>query len=134
MKVPKFVQVSGWTFLAIADFFIWYSIAANYEYDALVGTYVFHGNGEICTLYLNSDQTFAEELNRSGHIQKTEGQWRRYGEAHMSFSKEFLRIPGEEMNSAGQAHGEFRKTLGIFPSLVLAPLPGGPTFHRKLFR
>jgi hypothetical protein len=57
----------------------------------------------------------------------------RYGESHVSFSNEFLQISGEEMNAAGQAHGEFHMLLGIFPILVLAPLPGGPKFHKQLF-
>lgn len=119
--------------LAIILFWVWYSLAANYDYAALAGTYFFHGSGETCTLYLRPDRTFVQELSRSGEIQKSQGQWHRYGEAHVSFSNEFLKLSNEEMNADGQAHGEFNKTVGLFPTLVLAPLPNGPRFHKKLF-
>jgi hypothetical protein len=119
--------------LSILLFWVWYSVAANYDYGALAGTYVFDGSGEKCTLYLRPDRTFAQELSRSGEIQKSQGHWDRYGQAHVSFSNEFLKLSGEEMNADGQAHGQFDKTLGIFPILVLAPLPNGPQFHKKLF-
>jgi hypothetical protein len=84
-------------------------------------------------LYLRPDRTFVQELSRSGEVKKSQGHWDRYGESHVSFSDEFLQISGEEMNAAGQAHGEFDKLLGIFPTLVLAPLPAGPTFRKKVF-
>jgi hypothetical protein len=134
MKVPKSVRIIGWVFLAIAAFWAWYSMAANYDYRALAGTYVFQGTGETCTLYLHADRTFEEEINRSGKTQKSAGHWDRYGEAHVSFSSEFLKLTNEELNASGQAHGQFDKTLGIFPTLVLAPLPDGPRFHKKWFQ
>ncbi len=128
-----FVRLALGILLSIVLFWIWYSVAANYDYGALAGTYVFHGDGETCALYLRPDRTFVQELNRSGDIQKSQGHWDRYGLSHMSFSNEFLKLSGEELNADGQAHGQFDKTLGIFPTLTLAPLPNGPQFHRKLF-
>jgi hypothetical protein len=119
--------------VSIAIFWAWWSVAANYDYAALAGTYVFHGKGETCTLYLRSDRTFIQELSRAGGIQKSQGRWDRYGESHVSFSNEFLKLSGEEPNAEGQSHGQFEKTLGLFPTLVLAPLPNGPQFHKKLF-
>lgn len=124
----------GCGFLVLAVFWLWYVVAANFNYGALAGTYVYKGPGETCTLYLRSDRTFVEELNRSGRVEKSEGQWDRYGEAHVSLSKEFVKLTAEELNASGQAHGQFDKTLGLFPRLVLAPLPDGPTFHKKWFR
>jgi hypothetical protein len=106
----------------------------KYLQDAtLAGTYIFSGNGETCTLYLGRDSTFVQELSRFGHIERSEGHWHRYGQAHVSFSNEFLKLSGEELNAEGQAHGQFEKTLGLFPTLVLAPLPNGPRFRRKFF-
>ncbi len=134
MKGNALVRVSCGILLSIVLFCAWWYVASNYDYGALAGTYAFQGNGETCTLYLRPDRTFVQELSRSGEIQKSQGQWRRYGESHVSFSNEFLRVSGEEMDAAGQAHGEFEKQIGIFPTLVLAPLPDGPTFHKKLFR
>ena len=115
-------------------FCVWYSVAANYDYGFLAGTYVSENNGETCILHLYTDRTFVQELSHSGATQKAQGNWYRYGEAHVSFSKEFLKLSGEEMRTDGLAHGQFDKTLGLFPTLVLAPLPNGPHFHKKLFR
>jgi len=115
-----------------AAFWIWFNVAANYDYSALSGTYVLQNRAERCTLRLRADQTFAQEINRSGKIEKSVGTWHRYGESHVSFSSEFLQLSGEELNAAGEAHGDFGKKFGIFPMLNLAPLPGGPVFYRKL--
>jgi len=134
MKITILVKAGCGIILSIALFAVWYSVAANYDYGALAGSYVFHGNGETCTLQLRPDRTFVQELNRSGRTQKSEGQWHRYGEAHVSFSDEFLKVSGEEVNADGQAHGQFDKRFGIFPVLILAPLPSGPQFHKKLSR
>jgi hypothetical protein len=119
--------------LSIVLFFAWWYVYANNDYSALAGTYIFEGNGEKCTLYLRPDRTFEQELSRSGETQKSQGHWHRYGQAHVSFSNEFLKLSGEELNASGEAHGQFDKTLGIFPTLTLAPIPDGPQFHRKLF-
>lgn len=124
------VKVGGVVLFLVA-FWIWYSVASNYDYGALAGTYVFRVDGESCTLYLRADQAFIEDLNHSGSTQEAKGHWHRYGEAHVSFSSEFLKVSNEELNESGQAHGEFDKTLGIIPKLVLAPIPGGPTFHKR---
>jgi hypothetical protein len=118
--------------LLIAFFVCWYAIAANYDYGALAGTYVLNRDTERCTLDLRSDRTFTEELVRAGSVHKAQGTWHRYGESHVSFSREFLTISGEEENADGEAHGEFSKTLGLLPCLTLAPLPDGPKFRKKL--
>lgn len=120
--------------LLIALFVCWYAIAANYDYGALAGTYVLNRGAEKCTLDLRSDRTFTEELVRAGSVQNAQGTWHRYGESHVSFSREFLTISGEEVNADGEAHGEFSKTLGLLPRLTLAPLPDGPKFRKKLVR
>jgi hypothetical protein len=129
-KVKALKRV-GIGLLLLVVFGVWYSIAANYDYGALAGTYVFQGTDETCKLYLGADRTFVEEIIRSGQTQKSAGHWNRYGEAHVSFSSEFLKLSNEELDASGQAHGQFDKTLGLFPTLVLAPLPDGPRFHKK---
>jgi len=134
MKMRDRMLVGGGVvFLILASGF-WYSTAANYDYGALAGTYRFRRNGEICTLYLHADRSFEQELLRSGGTQKSRGQWHRFGESHVSFSKEFMTVSGEEKNAEGEAHGEFEKVAGLFPVLVLAPLPNGPRLRRRLFR
>jgi hypothetical protein len=132
--MKAFAKVGCGILFSLALLALWYSVAANYDYKALAGTYVFHANGESCTLYLRPDQTFVQELTNSGEMRRSQGRWNRYGQAHVSFSAEFLKISGEEPNAAGETHGQFDKVLGIFPKLVLAPLPDGPMFRRKLFR
>jgi hypothetical protein len=131
--VKTFVRVGCGVLALIALLAIWYSVAANYDYSALAGAYVFHGNGEACTLYLRPDHTFVQELSRSGELRESQGSWHRYGEAHVSFSNEFLRLSGEEANSAGEAHGQFEKQFGIITTLAMAPIPDGPRFHKRLF-
>lgn len=112
----------------------WYVVAADYDYPALSGTYVFSSGGEKCTLNLRPDETFTQVLSIDGKIQSVQGTWHRYGEAHVSFSEDFIPLVGEDLKPLGKPHGQFDKTLGFFPTLTLAPLPGGPTFHRKLLR
>ena len=130
----RLASVGGTLLAAIIVGLVWYSVAANYDYRALAGTYVFNQGGERCTLRLRPDQTFSEELNRGGAAQEAQGRWRRYGEAHVSFSSEFLKVSGQELNGAGESHGQFDKRFGLMRSLTLAPLPDGPTFQRKWFR
>jgi hypothetical protein len=95
--------------------------------------YVLDQAGERCVLTLRKDHTFLEELNKSSNIQRATGTWHRYGEAHVSFSQEFLKVSGQQLNASGEAHGEFEKRAGLFPMLTLAPLPDGPEFRKRLF-
>lgn len=133
MKVGGGARATIGVLTAIVLLCGWYAVAANYDYQALAGTYVLTRNGEKCTLKLRSDHTFSEEIDRSGSLQIVRGQWHRYGESHVSFSSEFLKLPGQELNESGEAHGQFDKTLGILPFLVLAPVPNGPTLRKHLF-
>jgi hypothetical protein len=113
---------------------LWYSVAANYDYGVLAGTYVLSRDGETCTLHLKSDRSFTQDLVRSGKVEHAQGTWHRFGEAHVEFSSEFLRVSGQELSPAGAAHGQFEKTFGIIPSLTLAPLPDGPKFRKRILR
>jgi hypothetical protein len=122
------------TIAFIGLFVAWYHTAANYDYDALAGVYVFERNDERCVLDLRPDRTFQEQLSRSGSVRTAEGTWHRYGESHVSFSQTFLTVSGQELNASGEAHGEFEKRLGLFPMLTLAPLPDGPRLHKRLLR
>jgi hypothetical protein len=134
MMKTIFVRVALWVLLSFVLFNAWWYVASNNDYGALSGTYIFHTNGEMCVLHLRPDRTFVQGLSRAGKVQHSQGHWHRYGQSHVSFSNEFLALSGEEMNAAGEAHGEFGKTLGLFPYLVLAPPSSGPRFNKKLFR
>ncbi len=132
------VHFSRWMKVVLLLLFLpaawgWYVVAADYDYPALSGTYVFSGGGEECTLNLRSDGTFTEDLTQQGQRRSTKGTWHRYGLGHVSFSNDFVTLPGQKLNGNGQSHGQFGKTLGFFPTLTLAPIPGGPVLRRRLF-
>jgi len=126
------LAICGVLLLPVA-FCLWWMVASDYDYAALAGTYVFDGKEETCTLYLRSDRTFVQELSQAGETRRSQGHWHRSGEAGVDFSSEFLRLSGEEMNGRGEAYGWFQKVLGLFPTLDLAPSPGGPRLHKRLF-
>src|SRR5437867_2547368 len=111
MKMKWLAYIVGAPVLVVMLYVVWYCIAANNDYAGLSGTYTLSRNGEKCTLYLRPDQTFTEELNWGGVAQEAQGRWNRYGLAHVSFSKEFLTLSGEELDASGEAHGQFDRTL-----------------------
>jgi hypothetical protein len=126
---------AGWGFLlAVVLFCVWYTVAANYSYGAVSGTYNFRENRETSTLILKEDRSFQQELSSNGKLESARGSWRRIGEGGVVFSKEFLRMTGQEVRSDGQADGEVKKKFGLFLSIHLSPDPGGPVFHKQLFR
>jgi hypothetical protein len=122
------------TILGISAAFLlfcgWYAIAANYDYEAVAGTYTLKLPDESSTLILKSDRTFKQELTHLGRVEHAAGSWRRLGEGGIAFSKEFLKVSGQEFDAEGTAYGEINKSLGLFFSISLNP--GSPTFHKKL--
>jgi hypothetical protein len=123
----------------------WYCMAANYDYDALAGTYTFSGNRETSKLILKSDRTFQQELRNDGKLEIATGTWYRIGEGGVDFSLGFLRIPGarkyreefpDHLDGTAadeQYFGHFEKVLGIYPELKLNANPPGPTYYKRLF-
>lgn len=121
--------------LSIILFWVWYSVAADYGYQAVSGTYILQRGDETSTLVLRPDHSFQQELSRPGQVERAQGSWRRIGEGGIVFSKEFLKVTGQEVRPDGQADGEVRKRcLGLLLSINLDPGPNGPTFHKKLLR
>jgi hypothetical protein len=140
-------RIASLSFFAVLfAFSVWWLFAANYDYSALAGTYVFRGDGVTSTLLLRKDATFHQTVQQNGQNRQADGQWRRIGEGGVNFSIEFLRVPGaqtfiEQQPGHGDGtvadnefYGEFKKFLGIYPSLHLDGEPHGPVFHKKLFR
>lgn len=134
MKLTASSRVAAGLLLLILVSWVWYCVAADYSYGAVSGTYTLSLNGETSTLILSKDRGFQQELSRNGKVERTQGSWRRLGEGGVVFSKEFLKVSGQEVRPDGQADGEIRKRLGLFPSIALNPDPGGPVFRKKLFR
>lgn len=120
MKMTIVLRVSCGIFLAIALFFLWYSVAADYGYKAVSGTYTFASNEERSTLVLKSDRSFQQELSKHGKVERATGTWRRIGESGVAFSKEFLILSGQEPGADGTAYGEFHKNFGFLVSLTLS--------------
>jgi hypothetical protein len=123
----------------------WYCIAANYDYAALAGAYSFRGDGVASKLLLHKDHSFHQEVVEKGEKKEADGTWHRVGEGGVSFSKEFLRLPGaktftEEFGMAyGNAEdsefcGHFEKVGGVYPILKVNANEPGPTLYWKWFR
>lgn len=111
---------AGGIFLLICVCFVfWYAVAADYGDGVVSGTYHLSQDGETSTLVLKPDHSFKQELIRSGKTEHAEGNWRRVGESGISFSKEFIRVSGQELDPDGTAPGDIHKTLGFLVSLPL---------------
>jgi hypothetical protein len=116
-----FVRLTLGCFFPLLLFWIWYCIAANYDYSALAGTYQFKGPAEHCVLFLRADGTFQQSLQRSGQALRSSGRWQRFGAAGVEFSKEFLTLNGQRLGPQGEVYAAFEKSLGLFVSLRLEP-------------
>ena len=119
--------------LVISIPIFWYWEGENFSDGAVYGTYALSLDGETSSLILTRDHLFRQQLDNAGTVKRAEGSWRVSGEGHIAFSKDFLKVPGEEMSPAGQAYGQIENWFGLV-SITLAPNPDGPRFHKKLFR
>jgi hypothetical protein len=119
--------------LVISIPIFWYWEGENFSDGAVCGTYALSLDGETSSLILTRDHLFRQQLDSAGTVKRAEGSWRVSGEGHIAFSKDFLKVPGEEMSPAGQAYGQIENWFGLV-SITLAPNPDGPRFHKKLFR
>ena len=125
--------------LCVALFVGWYCVAANYDYDALSGTYTFRDKDVSCTLVLRADHSFQQDVKRAGRTAHAEGEWRRLGEGGVVFPGSFIRLPGQQMyqdkyeNSAPDLYGNFYKILTLYPVLYLHSSPRDLKFSKKLF-
>ena len=116
--------------LVCLTFTFWYVEAGNFSDSKTSGTYILQQGGEMSTLILGLDHSFQQQLDRLGTVIRAEGSWRVSGEGHIAFSKEFLKVSGEEMSPAGQGYGQIENWFGLV-SITLAPNPDGPTFRKK---
>jgi len=120
---------------AISLFFVWYAIAADYDYGMVAGTYEFSGHGESSTLVLNKDRSFLQKRIHDGKVDYAKGTWHRSGEGGVDFSEDFLEVGGASHASDGQTYGEVIKHfLILVPSIVLGnDWDSGPRFNRAFF-
>ena len=135
MKISTSVRVGSGAVLILALLWGWYMVAADYSYNAVAGTYMFHSDGESSKLVLRRDRSFVQDLTRNGAVEHAQGRWRRVGEGGVVFSKEFLKLKGQQVRDDGQADGEIEKRFaGFFPSIRFEPQFNGPKFDRRLFQ
>ena len=121
--------------LPILIFWVWYSIAADYGYTVVYGTYSLDNGSEKSTLVLSSNRRFQEEVIRGEKSERAEGSWRRIGQGGIVFSKEFLKLAGQELRPTGEADAEVHKRyFGLLPWIQFDPDPEGPSYHKRLFR
>ena len=146
--MAKSTRVTGIALLVgVVLFVAWYCVAADYDYSTLSGTYTFRGDGESSTLILKSDRSFQQELVHGGTVEHKTGTWRRIGESGVTFSKEFLRLPGQQSyrdkfgpdtsgntEADGEFGGNFDKILTVYPELHLDAVPANLTLHKKISR
>jgi hypothetical protein len=128
---------TGWFVLTLVFAWLvwafWYVEAGNFNDNNVCGTYVIQLNGEASTLVLRHDHSFSQERNISGKTLHAQGSWRLFpsdSQSHISFSSDFLKLPGQELNPDGTAYGQLKNRFG-FLSLTLAPEPDGPTFYKR---
>lgn len=130
----RVLGASGGVLLLLALCWVLYSAMADYSYRAVSGIYKAEGGGSISTLRLNSDRTFEQDTLRGNERLHTQGTWERFGEARISFSKEFLRVNGESARPDGQVDGEVVKRFGFFFTIPIESSWGGRVFYKRPFQ
>ncbi len=131
MTVGAWLGVSFLLLVGIGVF--WYWEGENFSAGAVSGTYALQLRGGKVTLVLRPDHSFQQELDIAGTVRHGEGRWSVFGEGHIEFSGEFLKVSGAEVGPGGRTYGQIENWFGLV-SITLAPNPDGPRFHKKFFR
>jgi hypothetical protein len=97
----------------------WFVIASDYSDAAASGTYRLVHDGVRSTLDLRPNHSFRQEVNDSSGMRRAEGTWRRVGEGGISFSPDFLTLPGEQRGEDGTAFSDMERKFGIWIRLSL---------------
>jgi hypothetical protein len=103
----------------VLAFAFWWVVASDYSDTVASGTYHFGQSGVMSTLVLKPDHTFQQELTRAGTTDRAMGTWRVLGQGGISFSKEFLAVPGEEIEPDGTSFADIHKPLGLLVNLQM---------------
>lgn len=122
--------VCGCAVLCLLIWAFWFLEAGNIGDRSVVGTYTVEAGGDSYALVLKTDHTFRQDFLHQSKTEHVDGSWRLFGEAGIAFSPNFIKLPGQTMNSDGTAYGQIKNTFGIV-SITLAPNPGGPILHKN---
>jgi hypothetical protein len=120
--------------LVFLIYVFWYVEAGNFSDSNVPGTYVLQQNRERSTLILRADHSFQQQLDVEGRVSHASGSWDLFpadSQSHIEFSKEFLKLSGQELAPDGTAYGQLENMFGLL-SITLAP-NDGPTFRKKWF-
>jgi hypothetical protein len=116
--MKRLLILGGCLVVLVASFVLWYMVASDYGDGVAAGTYQFAEDGESSTLVLDPDHSFQQEQREYGDVKRATGTWHRVGEGGIAFSKEFLRVSGQELGADGTAYADMHKDFGVFVSLV----------------
>ena len=114
-------------------FVLWYWGGDDFKAADLPGTYVLHNKSMYSTLTLRPDQTFLEEIDADGQVRRAQGRWTMVGESVLSFSSEFLTLPGQAGDPGGVSNADLAKRFGVI-SINLRPSSRKLAFQRKLLQ
>jgi hypothetical protein len=118
--MTKPVLAFGVVLLAVIfGFAVWWVVASDYSDAVASGTYHFRQAGVVSTLVLKPDHTFRQELTQAGSTKQAIGTWRHSGQGGISFSEEFLAVPGEEIEPDGTSFADMHKALGLIVTLQM---------------
>lgn len=133
--------------LAFVLLVAWYVVATGYGYSELSGTYKFNGPAVSTVLVLKADRSFLQEITKNGKVEHSTGSWHRIGEGGVTFSKEFIRLPGQQSyldrfgpdtsgnpESDGEFGGHFERMFGLYPVLHLDARPQDLTLPKAVLR
>jgi hypothetical protein len=104
--------------LSVVILLAWYSVASDYSYGSMAGTYVSKVNGAKSALFLNQNGTFQQQLYLAGKVKHAQGTWRRIGEGGIVFSKDILTVAAQETEQANEVYGQVRKRYGLLFLIV----------------
>ena len=85
-------RVSGGILLSIVVLWLWYMVAAEYDYRTVSGTYILELDQGKSTLVQSQDKTFEQEIDHWGKVERSQGTWYRFGEGCIVFSSGFLTV------------------------------------------
>jgi len=120
MSFKWIARIAGPVFLLLAIALCWFLIASDYSDAAACGTYELTYDGLRSNLILLPDHTFKQDVSDARGVSQAKGTWRRFGQAGIQFSPDFLALPGQQGGEEdGSAYAHMERHFGILIRLAL---------------
>lgn len=119
MTAKSITKATGAVLLLLGIFFCWFVVASDYSAAAACGTYTLTYRGMRSSLVLHCDHSFTQDVSNAGKMQHAKGTWRRIGEGGVIFSREFISLPGQQLEEDGSAYADMRREFGVLMHLDL---------------